>query len=61
MGRRREGNYTIQKNNSMEDLVRNEENGYSVPDPNKIMTNVSNEPSDVHIKLPQGGTHGRNH
>jgi hypothetical protein len=25
------------------------------------MTNVSNEPSDVHIKLPQGGTHGRNH
>jgi hypothetical protein len=35
MGRRREGNYITQKINSMEDLVRKEENGYPVPDPRK--------------------------
>jgi hypothetical protein len=31
--RRRDGNHTPQKNNSIEDLVGNEENGYPVPDP----------------------------
>jgi hypothetical protein len=46
--RRRDGKYTPQKNNSIEDLVGNEENGYLVPDPNKTMTNITNEPSDTH-------------
>jgi hypothetical protein len=45
VGRKRtEGNYTPQQNNSMEDLVGNEENGYPVPDPNKTMITISNEP-----------------
>jgi hypothetical protein len=30
--------------------VGNEENGYPVPDPNKIMINVIKEPSDIHKK-----------
>jgi hypothetical protein len=61
MGRRREGNYTPQKNNSMEDLVGNEGNGYPVSDPNQTMINVSNEPSDTHKKIPHKGNHGRGH
>jgi hypothetical protein len=32
-------------------LVGNEENGYPVPDPNKTMINVTNQPSDTHKKL----------
>jgi hypothetical protein len=48
MGRKREGNYTTQTINSMEELVRNEENGYPVPDVKKIMINISNEPIDAH-------------
>jgi hypothetical protein len=48
IGRRREGNYTTQKINSMEDLVRKEENGYPVLDPTKIIINITNEPSDAH-------------
>jgi hypothetical protein len=61
MGRRREGNYTPQKNNSVEYLVGNEENGYSVLDANKTMINFTNEPSDTHKKIPQRGNHGRCH
>jgi hypothetical protein len=38
----------------MEDLVGNEENEYSVPDPNKTMINVTNEPT----KISQHGNHG---
>jgi hypothetical protein len=34
----------------MEDLVGNEENGYLVPDSNKTMINVINEPHDTHKK-----------
>jgi hypothetical protein len=30
--------------------VRNEENGYSAPDLNKTMINVTKEPSDKHVK-----------
>jgi hypothetical protein len=38
MGRkRRQGNSTSQKNNSIEDLVGNEENEYQGPDPNRMM------------------------
>jgi hypothetical protein len=35
--RRRDGNYTLKKKNSVEDVVGNDENGYPVPDPNKTM------------------------
>jgi hypothetical protein len=38
------------KNNSMQDPVANEENGYPVPDLNKTMINVTKEPSDAHKK-----------
>jgi hypothetical protein len=37
----------LKKNNSIEDSG-NEENGYPVPDPNKIVINVTKEPSDTH-------------
>jgi hypothetical protein len=50
MGRRRDGNYIIQKNNSIQDLAGNEENGYPVPDPNKTMINVTKGPSDAQKK-----------
>jgi hypothetical protein len=38
------------KNNSIQDLVVNEENGYPVPDLNKTMTNVTKEHSVAHEK-----------
>jgi hypothetical protein len=41
MGRRRDGNYSPQKNNSIQDSVGNEENGYPVPNLNKITINVT--------------------
>jgi hypothetical protein len=50
--RRREGNYTPQKHTSIEDLLGIEENDYPVPDPNKTMINVNNEPSDAHKNNP---------
>jgi hypothetical protein len=53
MRRRREGNYTPQKKIPMKDLVGNEANAYPVPDPNKTMINVPNEPSDTHKKILQ--------
>jgi hypothetical protein len=37
--------------NSIQDSVENDENGYSVPDPNKTMINVSKEPV-AHKKKP---------
>jgi hypothetical protein len=46
--RRRDGNHSPQKNNSIRDSVGNEENGYLVPDLNKAMTNVTKKPSDAH-------------
>jgi hypothetical protein len=52
MGRRRDGNYTLKKNDSIQYSVGNEENGNSVPDPNKTMINVTKEPSDAHKKVP---------
>jgi hypothetical protein len=39
MGRRRDGNHSIQNS------VGNEENRYSVPDPNKTMINVTKMPT----------------
>jgi hypothetical protein len=48
--RRRDGNNAPQTNNSVEDSVGNEENGYPFPDLNKTMKNVTKEPSDTHKK-----------
>jgi hypothetical protein len=59
--RRRESNHTPQKNNTIEDLVGNEENGYPVPDSHKKMINVSIEHHDTHKTIPQIGNHGRGH
>jgi hypothetical protein len=50
MGRRRDGNHSPQKNNSIQDSGGNEENGYPVSDLKKTMINVTKEPSDTHIK-----------
>jgi hypothetical protein len=35
----------------MENLVRNEENENPVPDPNRLMINVTNEHNDAHKEL----------
>jgi hypothetical protein len=51
--KRRQGHRTPQGNNSMEDLVINDENGYPVPDSNKTMITVTNELSDAHKKSPK--------
>jgi uncharacterized protein involved in exopolysaccharide biosynthesis len=48
--RRRDGNYSPQKNNSIQDSLGNEENGYPVPDLNKTMTNVTKELSEAHTQ-----------
>jgi hypothetical protein len=45
---RRGVNHSPQKNNSIQDSVGNEENGYPVSDPNKTMINVTKETSDAH-------------
>jgi hypothetical protein len=50
MGRRRDGNHTPQKKNSIEESVGNEEDGYPVPNPNKTMINITKEPSDTYKK-----------
>jgi hypothetical protein len=49
--RRREGNYTCQKNNTLENLMGNEDR-YPVLDPNKTMINIINETRDTHKKNP---------
>jgi hypothetical protein len=60
--RRKDGNHTPQENNSIEDSVGNEENGYPDPDPNKTMINVTKKPSDAYQKKnTQGGNTGINH
>jgi hypothetical protein len=49
--RRRKGTFSLQKsNNSIEDLVGNEENEHAVPDTNKTKINITNELNDVHKK-----------
>jgi hypothetical protein len=50
MGRRRDENHSPQKNNSIQDSVGNEENGYPIPGFNKTMIIVTKNPSDTHIK-----------
>jgi hypothetical protein len=50
--RRKQGSSFLKKaNNSTEDLVGNEESEYPVPDPNRLMINVTNELNAVHKKL----------
>jgi hypothetical protein len=46
--RRRDGNHSPQKNNSIQDSEINEENRYPVPDPKETMTNDTNEHSYNH-------------
>jgi hypothetical protein len=48
--RRRDGNPSPPKSNSIQDSVGNEENGHRDPDLNKTMINVTKEPSDAHKK-----------
>jgi hypothetical protein len=52
MGRKRDGNHSPQKNNSIQESMGSEGNGYPVPDLNKTMINVAKEPSDTHRKKP---------
>jgi hypothetical protein len=49
MGRRRNGNHSPQKNNSIQESEGNVKNGYPVPDPQKSMIKDTKEPSDDHI------------
>jgi hypothetical protein len=51
MERRRDGNHSLQKNNSIQDSGENEENGYLVPELNKTMINVTKELSNAHKKI----------
>jgi hypothetical protein len=48
--RRRNGIHALQKNNSIQDSVGNEENGYPVIDLNKTSINVTKEDSNAHKK-----------
>jgi hypothetical protein len=41
---------TILKKNSIQDWVKNEEKEYPVPDLNKTMINVTDEPRNIHKK-----------
>jgi hypothetical protein len=50
----------LKQNNSIQDSVGNEENGYPVPDPNKIMINVTEEPIDAYKKSLKEENLGRN-
>jgi hypothetical protein len=62
MGRRRPGNPTPQKsNNSIEDLVRNEENEYPDSGLNRTMINITNYLSDAHEKISRKGNYGQDH
>jgi hypothetical protein len=61
MGRKTQGNSTAQKDNSLEDLVGNEENEYPVPDLKRTKTDITNGLSTVHKKIYQRGNHGQDH
>jgi hypothetical protein len=59
MGRRRRSeNPNPQKtNNSIEDLVGNEENEYQTPDPNRTILNITSELHHGHKKISQRGNY----
>jgi hypothetical protein len=49
MGRqKRDRNHSLPKNKLIHDTERNEENGYPVPDSNKIKINYAKEPNKAH-------------
>jgi hypothetical protein len=58
MARRTDRNHTPQTNNSIQNSVENEENGYPVPDINKTTINVIKELSNDH-KIPSKKKHGQ--
>jgi hypothetical protein len=43
-----EGNHSAPKNKVVQDLERNEENGYPDPDSNKTKINYMKEPNEAH-------------
>jgi formiminotetrahydrofolate cyclodeaminase len=45
--RKRDGNHSPPKNNLIQDSEGNEENGYPVPDSNKIKINDTKAPNDI--------------
>jgi hypothetical protein len=49
--RRRDGNHSPQKNNSIQNSVGNEGNGYLDPDLNKTTINVTKQLSDTHKNI----------
>jgi hypothetical protein len=49
--RRRDGNHSPQKDNSIQDSEKNAQNGYPVPDPNKTKISDTKEPSDAHKNI----------
>jgi hypothetical protein len=57
MGRRKRPGYpTSQKTNNS--IVGKEENECPVPDPNRTMTSITTELSDVHKKISHRGNYG---
>jgi hypothetical protein len=48
MGRRRDENYTLQKNNSIQDSMGTKKNVQPFRDPYKTMINITKEPNDTH-------------
>jgi hypothetical protein len=50
MGRRRRQGNSEKHNNSIEDLLGNEENEYPIPDPNRKIISITSKLSDVHQK-----------
>jgi hypothetical protein len=61
-GKKKARNHTPQKKNySIQNSVRNVENGYPVPDPKKTMINVTKKHSVTHIKTPKRRNLGRYH
>jgi hypothetical protein len=52
MGRqKRDGNHSPTKNNLIQDSEGTEENGYPVPDSNKIQINYAKEPNKAHKNI----------
>jgi hypothetical protein len=49
------------KNNTIQDSMGKEENGYPVPDSNRTMINVSKNLNETHKKYTQRKNLGRNH
>jgi chromosome segregation ATPase len=48
---KRDGNHSLPKNKLIQDLERNEENGYPVPHSNKTKINYAKEPNEAHKNI----------